>query len=170
VNPLHKAPNFLLDLFRLRTQGKQPDEFGTTVGPVVDVHAFYAADLLKTSQTVGAAGAVASYTVTANTGSPIALVGLAAAMTVGAAGGTQLRITVGIALPTVSSGAFFPLFVQGFFNTPLAGQTYWHGGKLPGPKLVIPGGTHLQARFHSNAAGADHVGTLLLMYEDAVGT
>jgi hypothetical protein len=162
ANPLQKAPQFLMDLFRLRTTGHQPIEFGELVLPIVDVGVMYGADLQATSTTNSAAGALPR-NVIATIGTSSRYLGIAGSWTVGAAAGTQAQLTVGVALPTVNA-AFFPLFST-LIVTPQATRTYFVGGILPYP-LTLPAGAAILMRAFGDAAGADHVASLSLYLED----
>lgn len=55
TSPLHKAPRLLSEQFWLRAQGKQPDKFGDTVQPVVDIGQHYFAGNLTTIEATVAA-------------------------------------------------------------------------------------------------------------------
>jgi len=160
---LFKAPQFLLDLFRLRTEGLLPTVFGESVQPTVDVATMYGSDLTVTSSSSSAAGALPR-NVVANVGYSTRYLGIAGEAVIGAAGGTQLRLTVGVAVPSVAA-TFYPLFPTLILTNPVAGGSYFVGGVLPFP-LVLPAGTALLLRMFGDAAGADHVASLKLYLED----
>lgn len=159
---LQKAPQFLLDLFRLRNTGLLPTKFGEEVAPSVDVAGMYGSDMQVTSSSSSAAGALPR-NVIATVGYSTRYLGLAGEAVMGAAGGTQLRLTVGVGVPSIAQ-AFFPLFST-YIVAPQAGGSYMVGGVLPFP-LVLPAGTSLLLRMFGDAAGADHVASLKLYLED----
>jgi len=167
-NPLHKAPSTLLmDLLRLRTQGKQPDEFGTSVLPTIDLLPFYASDLLANTAT-SSTGAMPLTVTTTALSIPLKMVGVAGRIQIGANAGTRIGATVGAFLPgPAAQGGFFPLFQSsaGQGGTPFAGMEFWVGGKLPGPPVVFPPSAVLQLRVIGNQTGSDHQGSLLMMFE-----
>lgn len=158
--PLHKSPRGLIELFRLRALGAQPNQFGEQVQPVVDVTEFYAQDLMFSANQTGAAGAFPRGVVgTVGTGAapgaagPILLYALEAVLTNGAAAGTWLNIRLAVELP----GSAGP--VAGLANVnhiPIAGAVFGAAIVLPRP-LVIPSGGIIRADAASNGAGADHV-------------
>jgi hypothetical protein len=160
---LQKVPAFLLDLFRLRTTGQLPTAFGDTVVPTVDVSSMYGSDMQVTSSSSGAAGALPRNVVAGPVGYATRYLGLAGEAVMGAAAGTQLRLTIGVAVPTVGQ-QFFPLFST-LITAPQAGGSYMVGGLLPYP-VVFPPGTALLLRMFGDAAGADHVASLKLFIED----
>lgn len=158
--PLHKAPSGLLELLRLRTLGGQPNLFSEQLLGTIRANEFYAVDLLRSGNTAGAAGAfprsvagVVGAGVTGAPGGPIALVSYAARCVMGAAGGTQLRIRVGIDIPDAGPTA---LVGAGVFTTPVAGGSYVVP-VLFSPWLVLPAGSRFICDAESDAAGADHV-------------
>lgn len=158
--PLHKAPSGLLELLRLRTLGGQPNQFAEQVIPTIRANEFYAVDLLRSGSTSGAAGAFprsiagnVGAGVVGAPGGPIALVAYAAIVTMGAAGGTQLRIRIGLDLPDAGPTAWVASEV---FAPAAAGGSYV-ATALFSPWLVLPGGARFFGTAESDAAGADHV-------------
>jgi len=159
---LHKAPQFLLDLFRLKTTGQQPNLFADAVSPIVEVGCMYGADMQFTGSNAPAAGALPRNTTSA-IGSTSRYLGIGCAVNVGAAAGTQMQVYVGVSLPSTVSGAFFSIFSASF--VPQATRTYYFGGLLPFP-LTLPAGAGIRCTVTGDAGGADHQIVLLTYLED----
>lgn len=158
---LVKAPLGLLELFRLRDQGQNPNLFSDGVQSVADVRDFYGADLLTPENTTGAPGAIAagvSAGAALNTRRYIMAQG---GINIGAAAGTSLCLTIMAASPGGSS-------VIGLASmqivTPVIGQTYRVSANLTAG-LVLPPGWGIQLAVDGNAAGADHVPFLRTAYQ-----
>lgn len=162
--PLHKSPQFLLDLFRLKTVGGSPYAFGETVQPGVDVTSFYGADIQLSSSLVSAAGALprtATFTVV----NPARYLAVATECTLGAAPGTTLRL--GVFYRSNSVSVAVPLFWEVFTGAPplVANTGILVGGMLATP-IVAPAGAVFFASASGNAGGADHVVDLRFLSED----
>lgn len=150
-SPLHKAPLGLIEIFNLKTLGRQPDLFSDTVAPTIDTRDFYSAGLLLASGTGGEVGALLNLferlTLTAHVG----VRGIGAILTIGAAGGTNVSITVGY---ENESGFRCPLGTHSFAAV-FAGQIVEFG--LP-MRAVWPAGTRVYANAYAGSvAGADHL-------------
>lgn len=162
VQPLRKSPIGLLELLSLKTAGYAPDSIDLAVGASIDTRYHYAADILETQagpQTIGslAAGIVDQFTLPANVG----LHAVGGALTVGAAGGTNLRIAVCINVKTLLvSIPIYETFVPAF----AAAQVVEFGAALP--PWVIPAGCRIFARAYGTAAGGDHALNVAALIED----
>lgn len=161
-NALQKAPQALLELLRLRTQGDQPTAFSDVLTPVIESTEFYGADQIRTAATTGAAAAV-NASVTAIVGTTTRYVGIGGAFTVGAAAGTFLNLQ--LFLVWQQGGSAVPLFPTFEPVRLAAGRTYYFGGLLQKP-LVLPAGTQINALSLGDAGGADHVLALRLLLQD----
>lgn len=150
---LVKAPRGLLELFRLRTNGRQPDTFANVVAPTVDVTDFYGIDLAV----CGASNTAAQALPTSNVqtlAQPVRLLALSAELTIGAAAGTRLAGRTGVRFNT--SEAIVWLSAFSFQGTIAAGSAHVAGGWIPGG-LILPQGAQLFVGFEGDNAGADHV-------------
>ena len=160
---LQKAPNFLLDLFRLRTTGQQPSAFGDTVIPVAVVDGMYGSAMQITSSVNGAVGALPRTQSIADIGESARYFGAAASIVVGAAAGTQMQATIFLQSPSQGSNVF-PLFETKIW-TPMIGKTYYFGGLFPAP-LTLTDGAAIQAVVAGDAGGADHSISMYVYLED----
>lgn len=150
TSPLQKAPIGLLELLNLKTLGKQPTGFAEVVSPVVDARDFYGPNLLIASGTGGAIGSLLNLdevlTLTANLG----VRGIGAILTIGAAGGGDVTISVGY---ENESGFRCPLGAFSWSQV-VAGQILHFG--LP-MRAVWPMGARMYAHaVAGTVAGADH--------------
>jgi hypothetical protein len=152
--PLHKSPKGLLELFRLRTLGAQPSQFGEAIAPVVDVDEFYSSDLLRTELS-NVTGALAPLQIAITLTEPTKLYGLTAAFIMGAAGGTVLTVAISMNLPALASPAWL-LAGEQFQAAALAPASLYPVAVLFPRPLIAPAGTQIIAQAFGNAAGADH--------------
>jgi len=147
--PLHKAPLGLLELFRLRTLGANPNQFSDTVQPVTDVTDFYGADLFSAVAENGAAGAIGVGLVSAVSLNSRRYLGFSGTLTVGAAAGTYLNLALGFTIQGVVVGLVSAQI------TPIAAGVYRVA--VPNMRgLVLPPGHALTFNVNGNAAGVDH--------------
>ena len=132
--PLHKTPVGLLELFRLRTLGAAPPQFGDQVVPVADISRNYGADLAVVG-TSGTGPAALPLNVSTVATIPARITQFAGRVTLGAAGGTQLRITV-LWRPRQTD----PFIPVGFLlvTAPVAAGTYTCISQLTEPILHRP--------------------------------
>lgn len=158
--PLHKAPSGLLELLRLRTLGGQPNQFSEQLIGTIHANEFYASDLLRSGNQTGTAGAFpraltgnVGAGITGAPGGPIALTHFAAIIVMGAAGGTQVRIRIGLDLPDSGPTSW----VGHMVGAPAAAGGGYVAVAAFSPWLVVPAGTRFVANAESDAAGADHV-------------
>lgn len=160
--PLHKAPRGLLELFRLRTTGSQPNLFAETVSPVVDVTEHYIADQLRTAAATPIVGNLnAGQYLTAGPlgplgggGAVLALYGFTGSVTLGAAPGTWLAISLMLEIPVAGPPA--TLAFMRWDDTQLVAASFYETCiVLPRP-LILPGGSTYGAYAEGDAAGADH--------------
>lgn len=154
--PLHRVPSALLELMRLRQFGRAPDEFGSTIVPVMEVGDSYACQSLLTSGgTVvtgaisGAGGLVASLTTSAD----LRVRGFQARLRVGAAAATNVSIQCGVLLPGTSTTEHS--LANEFFAQLNAGALMGASSGL-GVPITLRTGSVLYARCCGTAAGADH--------------
>lgn len=151
--PLHKSPLGLLDLFRLRTLGNNPPQFGEAVTPVVEVAEFYAAENKLASSAspavggIGGSGATSTLTLTGRT----RIHAFTAQLIVGAAAATNVTLTVRLLQgTTLACGA------SRFFAAVNAGALVTADLQLPLP-IILPGvGWSVLATASGTAAGVDH--------------
>jgi len=164
VFPLHKVPLGLLELLRARTLGRAPDIFSNTVTPIVDATDFYAGDLLRSSTSAPTVGALANLTEDFLLTGPISLRALSGTVVVGAAGGTNLCISIGVSLQLT-----FVTLAQ--FNWPVvaAAQICRVGIPIPG-RYVIPPGASLFAQASGTVAGVDHSLSVAGLIENITST
>lgn len=153
--PLHKTPRGLLELFRLRTLGSAPPQFGEQVLPVVETSEFYAAGNKLVSNATPVTGAIAGAGATATltlTGQ-VRLHCVGVQLTIGAAPATNINLGVRIFLGATSCAV-----VGQFHAAAEAGATILVGAQIPRAWIILPGPTTtIQARVCGTAAGADHV-------------
>jgi hypothetical protein len=167
---LQKAPFGLLELFRLKSGGVGPTQFGDAVIPTVEVGELYGAEQLCCNVSQSAAAAMpitVTETIGANAGNkgPIRLHGVGAHCTIGAAAGTWAQLSVLIQMPAQGGTpvVYCPLASLQF--TPRIGQSFYLGiPPLPRP-LMIRNGIQLLAQLTGDAVGADHVVALHWLYE-----
>lgn len=150
---LDKSPLGLLELFRLRTLGRAPDEFTNAVSPTVDVTDFYGADLLASVAENSAPGAIGAGIFAAVAAFPRRYIALSGNIVIGAAAGTFVNLRLAIQNP----GALVVTAIETTLNiTPAAGQTYSIAAKIS-RGLVLPAGWTVGLIVGGDAAGADHV-------------
>lgn len=150
---LHKSPVGLLDLFRLRTLGKNPSEFGEAVQPVADAQNYYGVDIqvVANNQSAPQAYPFAGTDSQTFAGRVFALSGH---VVIGAAAGTRLQMQLGYR-PTPQ---FQTIWLAEDVVTAglVAGGTYFLTYTFPSP-VVFPPGAAFMFSAQSDAAGADHV-------------
>lgn len=159
MSPLQKAPRGLLELLRLRTQGEQPTRFSDTLQPSIEAGAFYAADLLFSTQGGTEVGAINSNNGLTAQASPQQdpqwLVALGGALTLGAVPGTFFEWWIQINLP--ASGAPGAILASGriglFANS--TNDVMPFGIMLP-QRLVVPAGAFYRVGVHGDGTGTDH--------------
>lgn len=164
---LQKAPRGLLDLFRLRTFGLQPDRFSNVIQPSVDVLAQYGSDLLQTTTSPPTVGALLNLTEAITFAERAHLLGISGLLTLGAAAGTNVYVEVGIQLPNNAS----PQHVLGsiMFPAVAATQIVSVTGIVPGNGFVIGPQAQIYARAGGTAAGVDHSLQLTACYYNIAG-
>lgn len=161
ILPLSKTPRGLLELLRLRTGGKNPDEVSGTLVATIESGGFYGADL----QTVTAGGpTVQAYpfasTVSMTRGGR--LLGAELIVVVGAAAGTQHRLRVAYR-PGAQFGGV--TIAQTIVTAPAAGQIYSAFAPI-NPGLVFGVGAQFVFSAESDAGGADHSFQTRVLFED----
>lgn len=173
-HPLHKSPRGLLELFRLRTLGRQPDRFGDTVVPVVEVGEFYAADLklvstpALTTGAIGGAGMSSTLTLTG----PIRVHAAGAVVVCGAAAMTNVTVTVEVLRQSPAGPPTLgcPL-VSYFFPAINAGARVGVGVPIGRSWVLLPGAAMgIIARISGTAAGADHTVQASTLIDNITGT
>lgn len=151
---LRKVPRGLLELLRLRSDGKNPGGLEESIRLTIESRDFYASDLLvpaSSAATVGALGGVGIanvLTLTRNLG----LRALGAELTIGAAAATNVTISWNLTLPGAPLFAI-PLGAQFFDALNVAANIRVGSGPFP---FVLPAGSVLIAQATGTAAGADH--------------
>lgn len=150
--PLHKAPQGLLELFRLRTLGAAPPMFGDVVTPVIDVGEFYAAANKLCSSSAPAVGAISPPLIeTFDISAAIRLHAVGAQLLIGAAPATDISLDVRVQIGAVSC----VLASQFFAQAPAAGRISV-GTIVPAWVLLPQQALTLIAVASGTAAGADH--------------
>lgn len=163
---LSKVPRGLLELLRLRTDGRMPDLFNNAVQPCVDSTPFYGSDLLipaSSTPTVGALNPalVESLTTTAL----VSVLSLGGQLTIGAAAATNIQVGWGVLLPgqTVDS-----ILGSQFLAQQAIGAIAQFGSSFN--RLVLPIGSTLYVIASGTAAGADHSLRISGVLENLTGT
>lgn len=159
---LSKFPVGLLELFRMRDNGRVPTLFSDEIDPSVDVTDFYGADILVASGSSAGAGVIGR-TQSDTIAKPQRLLTIQGNLTIGAAAGTWLTLTVGFSIP----GGTFGVQLGAVTFTPIIGGTYRVAAPVMG--LVLPDGCQLFTSSEGNAGGADHVLQLRYAYQDLSG-
>lgn len=170
TSPLHKAPQGLLELLRLKTLGRQPTIFADTLAPTVESERFYSLDVQNNGSFVPATspgGFPLGATDTLLTG-PVLVRALSAQIVMGAAGGTYVHWALGCVLAAAGGGPVLSFLSSGALGAVAAGVTFRVGGMLPEP-LLLPAGAQLVASIISDAAGADHQISLRTTYANYNG-
>lgn len=158
-HPLHKSPRGLLELFRLRTLGRQPDQFGDTVVPVVEAGEFYAADLKLISTATATTGAIggAGMSNTLTLTGPIRLHAAGAVVICGAAAMTNVTITVELLRQNAAGTVLGCPLGCYFFPAINAGARIGVGVPIARSWVLLPGASMaVIVRISGTAAGADH--------------
>lgn len=149
---LDKAPRGLLELLRLRTDGRLPDGVEQSIRPTVESRDFYGSDLYIPAASTTSVGALASLSNNLTLTAHLGLRSLGGVLTIGAGAATNVQATWFFALPSFPA---VPIPLGSMFYAALAaGQTVAFGsGPLP---FVLPAGSILTAQVSGAAAGADH--------------
>lgn len=151
-SPLHKVPLGLLELLRLKTLGRAPDQFSDTVLPTVEALESYAAPELETTSGTAQVGGMVSHSSTITVGTFRWIWGVAGVLTMGAAPGTFVQWEVGFQTP----GNAQPfVFGQGELRPIAAAAVIRFGAALPRP-MVLRAGTAIFARVNGDGGGVDH--------------
>lgn len=150
--PLHKSPKGLLELFRLRTLGAQPNSFVEGVAGVVDITEFYSNDLQGIGQSSFAAENF-PMSVVFTEERVTRYLAINGGVTMGAAGGTWLKMTL-CYRPTPASTANVAV-ASSLVANPVATQLYRFQLVFANP-WVLPAGAQWLLFAESDAAGADH--------------
>lgn len=148
---LHKAPLGLLELFRLRTLGRNPSEFSDAIQGVADVTDFYGADLLQTVTETAGAGAITSGMSSTSSQFARRYVAISGQIQMGAAAGNYVHLrvqaTFGASTVCLASQHCAPLS---------AGQVFTVSAPVS-RGIVLPPGHTLTLNISGDAGGADHV-------------
>jgi len=165
--PLHKSPRGLLELFRLRTLGANPPQFGDQIVPMVEVSEFYAFDLKTCSGSSPTTGAItgAGLSDTLTLSGPVRVHWAGANFIVGAAGATNVYLSIEYA----DNGGVIGLASQ-FFATLNALSNVRVSARLGG--LVFPAGNNqrFRATISGTGAGVDHSIAPMLLMDVITGT
>lgn len=157
---LHKVPAGLLDLLRLRTLGRAPDQFSDSVLATVESSNFYGADVMVVASDSGGAGAV-SRSVTGTAARPGRLFAMSGQITIGAAAGTALRL-----LLSFSPGPqFSSVIVAQEVWTPVAAGVFCVSIVFPSP-IVFLAGASFTFTTAGDAGGADHTPVRRELFEN----
>lgn len=150
---LAKAPQGLLQLFRLRTGGRMPDAFEQAVRAVIETRDFYGSDIYIPIGTTTTTGALAGLSNTLTvTGGPLGLRSLGAHVNIGAAAATNVFLSWFMVLPSFPTLAI-PIGSQNVGALAAGGSAICGTAPLP---YVVPAGTQLTAQAQGVAAGVDH--------------
>lgn len=164
---LQKAPQGLLELFRLRTHGSAPPLFGEQVQPTVDVAEFYAADR-KQVLTSGGTVSFFPFSDSYMFATPVRLHAVGFAFTTGAAPPPDLFVSMSVITDFGLESAIASWQVVPNAATLVAGNIVRFG--LPIPGWVLRPQTVLRARAFASAPapGADH-GLSVTAFVDDLG-
>lgn len=163
--PLNKAPRGILEILRLRTLGKNPQFFSEVAQAFIDTTEYYGADLLVSSSKALGAGAMTrttqeTYTV------PGRLFAVSGVLIVGAAAGTQIRLSLSMTPPGSSADVGIGELIV---TAPVIGASYQVSSRLPKPMVCLPG-TVFNFSTAGDAAGADHQPFLRTLFEQYTGS
>jgi len=151
--PLHKNAAGLLELLKAKNHASSPHWFGETLIPVLECREFYSTMQLLGTSGAATVGGLVNLTDTLQLTQPLGLKAISGQLTIGAAGGTNLRLDWGLFTSSGPTGEQITLgsdFVPSF----VAGQVIGFGDWLP--NWVPAGGTLLFVRASGTAAGVDH--------------
>lgn len=149
---LRKVPRGLLELLRLRTDGKNPSGLEEAIRFTIETRDFYGSDLLFPVDNTATVGALATINNNNNLTRPIGLRALGGELTIGAAAATNVVCSWGF---TVAGFPAFIVPVGSIFFPNLAAAQLVRFGSAPLP-FVLPAGSVLIAHVTGTAAGADH--------------
>lgn len=149
--PLHKVPTGFLSLIRGRTLGRNPSEFSDMAIGTIDMHEFFASDILIGTSSAPTVGALANLFETFQLTTALALKSIGAELTIGAAAPTNVFMQWGIQLPAGGVNCWLGSLAC---PAPLVGQIIAGGSVLP--NWVVPAGTLIVAQASATAAGVDH--------------
>lgn len=161
---LPKVPRGLLEIVRARAGGKAPDQLSDVIVGMIDSTAMYGADLVtgfSATQAASAIGTGVTLNSTALT-SPGRGLHLAGTVNIGAAAGTQLRMTLGV---IHVQGATFHALETTVITAPVVGASYRITYSWPYPHVFLEG-CAWQLVTSGDAGGADHTFQLQLLFEN----
>lgn len=144
-----------MELLRLRTDGRNPNELEEPLRAVIDVRDFYASDLYVPAGSASSVGAIAGapLTNTLTLTDPLGLRSIGGTFTAGAAAPTNLTFSWGFFL--VAGGGSISVPLGSYFVPAMAAAAIVNFGTGPYP-YVLPAGTVLFAQVMGTGAGADH--------------
>lgn len=160
-SPLAKFPPGVLELLSLKTLGQAPSLFGELVVPTFEMLDFYGADRIVGVAENGPAAAIGSTFSSAAAVNYRRLLGFSATLIIGAAGGTNGGVAIGINVPGQTSPTLFGVANLGAV---VAGGFYRVAGELPCPLVLPPGHTYV-AISYGNPVGTDHQLQLRYTYQ-----
>lgn len=165
--PLHKAPRGLLEIFRLRTLGAQPNLFAELVQPVTDVTDFYGVDtLVEVNENSVAPGTIIDGLTSVPAEFARRLIAVSGAVVIGANAGTFVDLSLGINLPGF---VFAPVRIaEKFVNPTAVGGGYTVTATFP--PLMLPAGHTLTVACSGDATGNDHVFNIRYLFQRLDGT
>lgn len=155
---LQKAPQGLLQIFRLRSGGIGPNQFSDTLTPVVDAVDFYGADRLTHGSETVSAGAFPRTAGSVLSANPRRLLGVQGIVTFGAAV-TGTFVTMQLQMINFPGSVTGTPWVLGTFTfvpvAAMAGDAIAVVAQLPGP-IIVPAGVVTRVVVNSDVAGSDH--------------
>lgn len=162
---LPKVPRGLLEIVKARAQGRAPADLSDVVTAIIDATSMYGSDM-QTGQTTQLGAGAISRTVTASMSSPFTAPGrmlmCSGAVTMGAAAGTQVRISIAY---RHTLGAQQTFNEQRVITAPVAGAFYVVPIVYPSPIVYGPG-AQWTLTVEGDAAGADHTMLLHQLFEN----
>lgn len=158
TSPLHSSPDGLLELLRLKVQGKNPDQFSDVLQPTVELTEFYGAKSVVAVTETGAAGVLPQTQNAAASAFPRRLLALSGRVVLGAAVGTNISMQLAVVVQGQA------VHVGSFAAATFAGGIFAVAAQLPRP-LVLPPQHSYSVAVQGDAAGADHVVSIRYLYQ-----
>lgn len=153
---LVKAPLGLLEFFRLKQNGRNPDKFADAVAPVVDISGFYGADSWIGGGGTSAPGALQRTFTEGTIAAARRYMTVRCLLTLGAAGGTWATARVYLVVPSGGTATLFTIAHRTFGNTETIATAELGVCAVFPAGLVLPPGHQIIAVARGNAGGADH--------------
>lgn len=165
--PLHKQARGLLELLNLKVQGRGPSTFGEEVAPTYETRPHYQLDnVLGGGSAPGTTGGLLNLQDSVIFTSDIGLVSVGAQLTLGAAGATDVYISLSV--NPRGNTQEIPIGGINISGARAAGSLLFFGVPLTAI-LGLPAGSQIVARSAGASAGADHLLQVMAVYENWSG-